>query len=117
VAGDDVRRPRPPRDPLEGRVPRGGRAQAVVFTLSDRPDEVYELVVVVLSDLGDGRTDAVPAAWAHVGQAVQMRRGRVVVLLRPHGGTPGRRLTPRVHLPIVCWIWMVRGEGNETKER
>jgi recombinational DNA repair protein RecT len=29
----------------------------VVFTLSDRPDEVYELVVVVLSDLGDGRTE------------------------------------------------------------
>ena len=29
----------------------------MVFTLSDRPDEVYELVVVVLSDLGDGRTE------------------------------------------------------------
>jgi uncharacterized protein YndB with AHSA1/START domain len=90
----------------------------LVFTVSDRPGEDgYELVVVVLSDLGDGRTDAVPAAWAHVGQAVRTRRGRVVVLLRPHGGAPGRRLTPRVHLPIVCWIWMVRGEGNETKER
>ena len=28
VAGDDVRRPEPPRDPVEGRVPRGGRAGA-----------------------------------------------------------------------------------------
>jgi len=29
----------------------------LVFTLSDRPDEVYTLVTVVLTDLGDGRTE------------------------------------------------------------
>jgi uncharacterized protein YndB with AHSA1/START domain len=30
--------------------------ERLVFTLSDRPDEVYALVTVVLTDLGDGRT-------------------------------------------------------------
>jgi uncharacterized protein YndB with AHSA1/START domain len=29
----------------------------LVFTISDQPDEVYELVSVVLTDLGDGRTE------------------------------------------------------------
>ena len=32
-------------------------AERLVFTLSDRPDEVYALVTVVLTDLGDGRTE------------------------------------------------------------
>jgi uncharacterized protein YndB with AHSA1/START domain len=31
--------------------------ERLVFTVSDRPDEVYELVSVVLRDLGDGRTE------------------------------------------------------------
>jgi uncharacterized protein YndB with AHSA1/START domain len=31
--------------------------ERLVFTISDRPDEVYELVTVVLTDLGDGRTE------------------------------------------------------------
>jgi uncharacterized protein YndB with AHSA1/START domain len=31
--------------------------ERLVFTVSDRPDEVYELVGVVLTDLGDGRTE------------------------------------------------------------
>jgi len=31
--------------------------ERLVFTLSDRPDEVYTLVTVVLTDLGDGRTE------------------------------------------------------------
>jgi len=31
--------------------------ERLVFTLSDRPDEVYALVTVVLADLGDGRTE------------------------------------------------------------
>ena len=31
--------------------------ERLVFTVSDRPDEVYELVTVVLADLGDGRTE------------------------------------------------------------
>jgi uncharacterized protein YndB with AHSA1/START domain len=31
--------------------------ERLVFTVSDRPDEVYELVSVVLTDLGDGRTE------------------------------------------------------------
>jgi uncharacterized protein YndB with AHSA1/START domain len=32
-------------------------SERLVFTVSDRPDEVYELVSVVLTDLGDGRTE------------------------------------------------------------
>jgi uncharacterized protein YndB with AHSA1/START domain len=31
--------------------------ERLVFTVSDRPDDVYELVTVVLADLGDGRTE------------------------------------------------------------
>ena len=31
--------------------------ERLVFTMSDRPDDVYELITVVLSDLGDGRTE------------------------------------------------------------
>jgi uncharacterized protein YndB with AHSA1/START domain len=31
--------------------------ERLVFTVSDRPDEQYELVTVVLRDLGDGRTE------------------------------------------------------------
>jgi len=31
--------------------------ERLVFTLSDRPDEVYALVTVVLTDLGDGHTE------------------------------------------------------------
>jgi uncharacterized protein YndB with AHSA1/START domain len=31
--------------------------ERLVFTLSDQPDEAYELVTVVLTDLGDGRTE------------------------------------------------------------
>jgi uncharacterized protein YndB with AHSA1/START domain len=31
--------------------------ERLVFTVSDRPDEVYEVVTVVLVDLGDGRTE------------------------------------------------------------
>ena len=31
--------------------------ERLVFTISDQPDEVYELITVVLTDLGDGRTE------------------------------------------------------------
>jgi uncharacterized protein YndB with AHSA1/START domain len=31
--------------------------ERLTFTISDRPDERYELVTVVLTDLGDGRTE------------------------------------------------------------
>jgi uncharacterized protein YndB with AHSA1/START domain len=31
--------------------------ERLVFTVSDRPEERYELVTVVLTDLGDGRTE------------------------------------------------------------
>ena len=31
--------------------------ERLVFTVSDRPGDVYELVTVVLTDLGDGRTE------------------------------------------------------------
>jgi uncharacterized protein YndB with AHSA1/START domain len=31
--------------------------ERLVFTLSDQPGDVYELITVVLTDLGDGRTE------------------------------------------------------------
>jgi uncharacterized protein YndB with AHSA1/START domain len=31
--------------------------ERLVFTISDQPDDVYELITVVLTDLGDGRTE------------------------------------------------------------
>jgi uncharacterized protein YndB with AHSA1/START domain len=33
--------------------------ERLVFTISDQPEEVYEFVTVVLSDLGDGRTEMI----------------------------------------------------------
>ena len=33
--------------------------ERLVFTVSDRPGDEYELVIVVLNDLGDGRTEMV----------------------------------------------------------
>ena len=40
--------------------------ERLVFTVSDRPDEVYELVTVVLTDLGDGRTEMRFAQRGHM---------------------------------------------------
>jgi uncharacterized protein YndB with AHSA1/START domain len=31
--------------------------ERLVFTVSDRPEDVYELITVLLTDLGDGRTE------------------------------------------------------------
>jgi uncharacterized protein YndB with AHSA1/START domain len=31
--------------------------ERLVFTISDQPDEVYALVIVILSDLGNGKTE------------------------------------------------------------
>jgi uncharacterized protein YndB with AHSA1/START domain len=31
--------------------------ERLVFTVSDQPEEVYELITVVLTDIGDGRTE------------------------------------------------------------
>jgi uncharacterized protein YndB with AHSA1/START domain len=33
------------------------KPERLVLTFSDQPDEVYELITVVLADLGDGRTE------------------------------------------------------------
>ena len=49
--------------------------ERLVFTLSDRPDEVYELVTVVLTDLGDGRTELLLTQTGHL-SAAQYRRAR-----------------------------------------
>jgi uncharacterized protein YndB with AHSA1/START domain len=57
VARDDVRRPGPAGDPLEGEYREVDEPERLVFTLSDRPGDRYELVTVVLADLGDGRTE------------------------------------------------------------
>ena len=58
VAADDVRRPRPARDPLEGEYREVVEPERLVFTVTDEPDgSAYELVTVVLADLGDDRTE------------------------------------------------------------
>jgi uncharacterized protein YndB with AHSA1/START domain len=49
--------------------------ERLVFTLSDRPDELYELVTVVLTDLGDGRTEMRFAQSGHL-SAAQYGRAR-----------------------------------------
>jgi uncharacterized protein YndB with AHSA1/START domain len=49
--------------------------ERLVFTVSDRPDEVYELVTVVLTDLGDGRTELRLDQTGHLSGA-QYRRAR-----------------------------------------
>ena len=57
--------------------------ERLVFTVSDQPgDEAYELVTVVFTDLGDGRTEMLlRAAWAHVGRGVRTCRAGLVILL------------------------------------
>jgi uncharacterized protein YndB with AHSA1/START domain len=40
--------------------------ERLVFTVSDKLDEVYELVTVVLNDLGDGRTEMVFEQRGHM---------------------------------------------------
>jgi uncharacterized protein YndB with AHSA1/START domain len=43
--------------------------ERLVFTISDRPDEeTYELVTVVLTDLGDGRTEMLLEQYERSGQ-------------------------------------------------
>ena len=49
--------------------------ERLVFTLSDRPDEVYELVTVVLTDLGDGRTEMRFSQRGHLSPAQYRRAG------------------------------------------
>ena len=69
--------------------------ERLVFTLCDQPsDDAYELVTVVLTDLGDGRTEM------HFQQRGQLSAEQYEgaeqgwgVLLRPDRGTLGRRLT------------------------
>ena len=57
VAADDVRRARARVIHWKGEFREVVEPERLVFTVSDRPDEVYELVTVVLADLGDGRTE------------------------------------------------------------
>ncbi len=49
--------------------------ERLAFTISDRPDEVYEQVSVVLTDLGDGRTELRLTQTGHL-SAAQYRRTR-----------------------------------------
>jgi uncharacterized protein YndB with AHSA1/START domain len=49
--------------------------ERLVFTVSDRPDEVYELVTVVLTDLGDGRTEMRFSQTGHLSPAQYRRAG------------------------------------------
>jgi uncharacterized protein YndB with AHSA1/START domain len=43
--------------------------ERLVFTISDRPDDKYELVSVVLTELGDGRTEMLFQQRGHMGPA------------------------------------------------
>jgi uncharacterized protein YndB with AHSA1/START domain len=47
--------------------------ERLVLTLSDRPDEVYELVTVVLTDLGEGRTEMRLSQSGHLPAAQYLR--------------------------------------------
>jgi uncharacterized protein YndB with AHSA1/START domain len=68
LAGPDRREIRWKGEYLEVEEP-----ERLVFTVSDRPDEVYELVTVVLTDLGDGRTEMRFSQRGHL-SADQYRR-------------------------------------------
>jgi hypothetical protein len=89
----------------------------LVFTVSDRPGEDgYELVVVVFSDLGDGRTEMLFQQHGRMSAKQYERAGEGGRPSSTAWGAPGRRLTPRVHLPIVSWIWMVRGRAMRRRK-
>jgi len=47
--------------------------ERLVLTLSDRPDDVYELVTVVLTDLGQGRTEMRLSQSGHLAAAQYLR--------------------------------------------
>jgi uncharacterized protein YndB with AHSA1/START domain len=50
--------------------------ERLVFTITDRPDEVYELVTVVLNDLGNGRTEMVFEQRGHMTAEQYERTGQ-----------------------------------------
>jgi uncharacterized protein YndB with AHSA1/START domain len=51
--------------------------ERLVFTISDRPDEeMYELVTVVLTDLGDGRTEMLLEQRGHMTAEQYERAGQ-----------------------------------------
>jgi uncharacterized protein YndB with AHSA1/START domain len=52
-------RPGPPHDEIlwRGEFLEVDEPERLVFTVTDRPEEVYAVVTVVLRDLGDGRTE------------------------------------------------------------
>jgi uncharacterized protein YndB with AHSA1/START domain len=70
LAGPDRREIRWKGEYLEVEEP-----ERLVFTVSDRPDEVYELVTVVLTDLGDGRTEMRFSQRGHLSPAQYRRAG------------------------------------------
>jgi uncharacterized protein YndB with AHSA1/START domain len=70
LAGPDRREVRWKGEYLEVEEP-----ERLVFTVSDRPDEVYELVTVVLTDLGDGRTEMRFSQRGHLSPAQYRRAG------------------------------------------
>ena len=94
LEGDDVLRPRPRESQWDGEYREVLAPERLVFTISDRPDgDSYELIVVVLTDLGDGRTEMLhPAARRHAPGAVRARRAGLGRVLRPDGRAAGRRL-------------------------
>ena len=58
MAGDDVLRPNRREIQWKGEFREVAEPERLVFTVTDRPDDdAYELVTVVLNDLGDGRTE------------------------------------------------------------
>jgi uncharacterized protein YndB with AHSA1/START domain len=59
VGGDDVRRPDRQEIPWRCACQEVAEPERLVLTLTDRPGDRYEVVTVVLNDLGDGRTEMV----------------------------------------------------------
>jgi uncharacterized protein YndB with AHSA1/START domain len=59
--------------------------ERLVFTLSGQPEEeAYELITVVLTDLGDGRTEMLFQQRGRMSAEQYEHRGRLVDLLRSH---------------------------------
>ena len=100
VAADDVRRARAPRDPLEGRVPRGRRARAArvhhLRPAGTTPTSWSPSSSPTSATAGPRCSSS--SAGQHVRRGVRARRPGLGRLLRPHGGASGRLVSPvRAH--------------------
>ena len=89
--------PRPREIQWRGEYHEVVEPERLVLTFSDQPDDdAYELVIVVLTDLGDGRTEMLFEQRGDMAAgAVRGRRQGMGRLLRPDGRAPGGRASRR----------------------